>query len=603
MLKAWKEGKLIKPDGEVVTPVLKSTEEISNIIGDIYYNHLEVFQSLPPTSETRRPEPRILPIPNEANTPRSPYAKPLPPPRLADVLEYVNDIWYMLSIIPTTDIPGDDITPFEHRQLPGKCPYPKLRELGYIQPRDGAYLYTSQPPQPTYSFTSTTDFEQYIYSLAFHRDISPRTGKMIMFAFLNYKNMDFLSLTAFKYAITALIERASDIYSARRLVELMTSLRIEPDTSIYNTFLLGAMKVESLRSFALILREMLDHSHLQADTATWNIALRMGLKLKSANWVFSVLEVMKNRDIALNHDSIQAIFMALKKSMDCDRMKDYYFERFGELPYVLWKPFNVVLETFCENSRMDEAWGFLVEAGQKQNPPEATLHLFIRTCRMNNDYERAWKVIGDFRQKWNVWPQSSGIAVLFDFAYEREQFSDAILLWQFALSRHKQWKMKRKMKYKSRDFEREYGIPLRRKTVSENDILRAWYDSTTSLRNNDIYHRVPEKLRNHVKLMRARKHSEQFNGVEEAPEDVHWWREIENTYKAVVAMGAWQPKQPPRAIPLRNHRRQYVRQGKRMGPVRINMVARRVKSGWNFIVRGKYMVWRKVQKGELKLEN
>jgi hypothetical protein len=605
MLKAWKEGKLVTPTGEKVPQSIKSAQELSDIIADIYYDHLE-------TSRLERPREVIddsyepLPIRRMANTPRSLDSNPYPPPRLPEVLDYVNDIWSALYILPTIHSPtttASNVAQFKQPLLPGKCPYPQLSKLGFTQPRPGSYLHTIRPPKPIYKFTSTTDFEQYIYSLSFHRDISPRTGKMIMSALLNYKNSEFLSLKAFRYAITSLITRASDIYSARRLAAYMSHLGIPFDTQLYNIFLLGAMNVESLRSFALLLREMLFHKDIQADCTTWNITLRMGIKLKSTNWVYSVLEVMKNREIPLDQDSLQTVFRVLRRIIGCDRLKEYYIQHFQESTIVPWKPFNVVLQSLCSTGKWDEAWEFLLQQATKRPPPEATLHLLIRIHRIHNEYHQIWKIIGEFRRRWNVNPNSKGIAMLFKFAFERQEFSDILLIWEYALSQVGRWKMDRKMKYKGREFEREYGIPLLR-TMSEMDILKEWMEATSSRRNNDTFHRIPISLQKHLRLMKARKLSESLNGDEEIPEDVLRWREIEKTYNEAVEMGVWKILSPPRLRPLPDYQRVYVKEedSGHVRRVRLAMAARRVESGMNFTVREKYKVWKMVQNGKLKLE-
>src|SRR5208282_1598084 len=125
--------------------------------------------------------------------------------------------------------------------------------------------------------------------------------------------------------------------------------------------------------------------------------LRMGIKVKSTNWVYSVLEVMKSRRIVFDQDSLQTIFRVLRQMGDCERIKEYYTQNFSQISFVPWKPFNVVLHTLCSNGRIDEAWDLLLRESKKEIPPEATLHLFIRTCRKNNEYDKVWKIIGEFQ--------------------------------------------------------------------------------------------------------------------------------------------------------------------------------------------------------------
>jgi hypothetical protein len=597
MLEAWKQGKLIKPDGQPVPPVVKSTEQLNDIIAEIYFNHLETFKP----ERSHKSMNGVMPIRHMANTPRSWNSKPYPPPKLPDVLEYVNDIWEALHMLPSIISADDKVTPYKYPLLPGVCPYPNLLKIGFIQPRPGAYLRTKKPPQPILSFTSTTDFEEYIYSLAFHRDISPRTGKMIMSAFLNYRNSQFLSLTSFRYAIVALIERASDIYSARRLAEYMASLSIPLDTHLYNTFLLGAMNVESLRSFALLLREMLHSKRIQADSTTWNIALRMGIKLKSTNWVYSVLEVMKSRGIAFDQDSLQTIFRVLRHVGDCEHIKEYYVQYFSEMAFVPWKPFNVVLHALCSNDRIDEAWNLLLQESQKSVPLATTLHLFIRTCRKIKKYNEIWKIVGEFQRRWKVWPHSKGIAMLFKFACEEEQFSDATLIWEFAQLQRYHWPLDRKMKYRARELQREYGIPLRSSGISREKVLKEWMEVSSERRNGDIYHRIPTPFKMHVILMKARKLSERLDATN-VPEDVKLWREIEKVYDSAVTSGKWKPLASPRRNPIPDYKRRYVMDRKLIRRVRLVEVARRIDSGLNFIVREKYRVWKMVRDGLLRLD-
>lgn len=603
MLRAWKAGNLIKPDGSPVPPNVKSTEELTDIIGDIYSNHLDTFQAEEPPNNHRKYNSKLR-IRHMANTPRPFNSKPYPPLQLPDVIHYVNEIWTILQVIPTVSMSELDISAsITKPDLPGKCPYPQLFERGFVQPRSGAWLYSQDPPKPMFSFSSPLEFEQYIYCLAFHRDISPRTGKMIMSAFLSPNNPRFLTYASFRYAISALIERASDIYSARRLAEYMTSLSIPIKMDIWNLFLLAALKMESIRSFALILREVLFHPDIKADGMTWNLALRMGIKIKNPSWVYSVMGVMKRRAIPMNQMSLQAVFQVLRPVVGPDKLKEYYLKHFWEQPFILWRPFNGILAGLCEAGRMDEAWEFLLDAGKKAKPPEATLHLFIRMCRKTDQYERVWRIVGEFRERWHTWPTSRGIAILFNFAVAKEEFSDAILLWEFARSRRNRWPMSLHMRYRGRDLERDYGIPLRWLHVSRSTLSEAWYDSTTGRRNRDRYLRIEKARHKHVKLMRARILSDRLPEDAPVPEDVQFWRAVDSTYKRAVAAGLWKPRLEPRSVPAPNHKRQYYKEGKLVKYVRTDMVARRVETGMNFLVREKMMVWKLVQKGRIKLKD
>jgi pentatricopeptide repeat protein len=596
MLRAWKAGKLVKSDGEPVPTSVKSTEELSNIMADIYEDYLETLNQRPPD---KTPIDDLPPRPM-ANTPRLTNPKPFPPPTFPNVVNYVNDIWSALQVLPTVRS-SHKLEPFKPSSLPGKCPYPALRSHGFIQPRAGAYLLTVRPPKQILTFSTSVDFEQYIYSLAFHRDISPRTGKLIMSAFLNPSNTQYITKTAFRYAITALIERSSDIYSARCLAESMTSLGMAIDTNLWNMFLLASLKVESLRSFAATLKEML-YNDLRADTKTWNITLRMGLKLESSNWVYSVLEVMKSRNIPLDHEALQAIFNVLRGVLPAQQLKEYYLKHFGQDLFVAYKPFNVVLHALCQDGKMDEAWELLVQVSEKQHPTESTLHLFIRQCKLKNEYDRVWTIIGEFRRRWQVWPSARGIAAFFDFAYQREEFSDAILVWKYARSQWHRWKMEMKMVYRAHDMEKEYGIRLCSTTrVSMKTIASTWEDVTSGRRSTDEYHLVGRKLvKRHVSIMRARKLSERLE-EDQVPEDVRLWREIERTYDAVVAAGLWKRWNPPREIPV--PLRRYIKVGRKIRRVRMDRTGLRVNTGLNFKVREKMAVWRLVRSGRLKLDS
>jgi len=192
--------------------------------------------------------------------------------------------------------------------------------------------------------------------------------------------------------------------------------------------------------------------------------------------------------------------------------------------------------------------------------------------------------------------------MLFKFACEREEFSDAILIWEFSQLQRNWWPLDRKMKYRARELQREYGIPLRKLGISREIVLREWLKVSSGRRNTDIYHRIPTSLKMHVKLMRARKWSERLDDQFDVPEDVKLWREIERTYDSAVTAKKWKPLIPPRQNPIPDYQRRYVMDGKLIRRVRLVKVARRIDSGLNFMVREKYRVWKMVRDGKLTLE-
>lgn len=366
-------------------------------------------------------------------------------------------------------------------------------------------------------------------------------------------------------------------------------------------FLLAALNVESLRSFAEVLREML-YDDILADGTTWSIVLRMGLKLESPNWVYSVLDVMNSRRITLDHDGLQAMFIVLKGIISSAELKEYYLRHFSEEEVVPFKPLHVVLQALCEDGKMDEALELVVEISKKHIPVEATLHLFIRMCKLNNDYEGVWKLIHHFRRQWKVSPRAKGIAALFDFACERQEFSDAKLIWEWAKSQTERWKMERRMIYKARDFEKEYGMRFHSDRVEEKEVVDAWNATINGERNLDPYHRFRERTKFHLKMMKARKDSEKLGDSDDIPDDVQFWKELEKTYDEAVAAGVWKPWDHPQAKPVHHYRRKYVKEGGKVKRVPLEMSARRVDSGLNFMLREMFTVWKKMQKGELKLK-
>jgi hypothetical protein len=424
--------------------------------------------------------------------------------------------------------------------------------------------------------------------------VSIKYGREMVRALSDPKYIKFLSITSFRYAIASLLDRASDIYSARRLGEIMTHRGIPLDIYIYNEFLMGALRVENLRMFANVLRDILQNKDVQADSTTWNIALHMGIKIKSLNWVHSVLEVMKSRGIALDHDTLRATFLALKEVVSADVLKQYYFDYYANYPFVLWKPFHVVLRAVGQEQGIDAAWNLLLQVSEKACPVDASVSLFMIICQYNNDYERAWQIIGDFRWMWRRAPVSSTVTRLFVWTCALEQFSDAILLWRWAKLRHDRWPIHRKMFLAARLFEREYGVAILSSELDDAKVNHHWSLATTGSRNKDPFHLVPESQRQHIELMRARKHSE-LSKDEPRPvsEDERLWTEIENTYQAAVKAGVWTPKPTPR-IP-------FGQQPKSSNTWKTIKPVSRLLSRENFRVKEMTGVYELVQRGRIKI--
>jgi hypothetical protein len=226
-------------------------------------------------------------------------------------------------------------------------------------------------------------------------------------------------------------------------------------------------------------------------------------------------------------------------------------------------------------------------------------------------------MIGEFRERWGVWPHSKGINTLFESAYEREEFSDLILLWEFSEFCRGRWERLNEMVWRGRDFEREYGIPLPRvKSGLRGVVMARWVKSTspTGGRNQDPLHRVPEGLRKHVKMMRARKLSVKLENENDGhddttltiPDEVLLWRQIEDTYSKAVSSGVWKPRPEPLVVPLPRTHGYNISEGREVGRVRrldkIEKPSMKIEGGLNFMVREKVMVWKMVQSGELKLE-
>jgi hypothetical protein len=159
------------------------------------------------------------------------------------------------------------------------------------------------------------------------------------------------------------------------------------------------------------------------------------------------------------------------------------------------------------------------------------------------------------------------------------------------------------MMYKARDLEREYGAPLRWLHSSQKSVMDAWHNTTSGKRNPDVYHRIEKSRCNHVKLMKARVHSERLPEDAPVPDDVRFWRAVDSTYKRAVEAGLWKSRKEPRSAPLPNHQRVYFKVGKQIRSVRMDPVSPRVENGINFLVREKMMVWKLVQDGRIKLKD
>lgn len=594
-MRLLRKGRLYQPDGTPVPKKLNSPKETFDILADLYFEHVKSSEKLPPAPYV--PIPDTLPIGPGQRTPRFTELKPPSPPNSSDVIAYVNDIFYALRIIPSIEIESHDtIAPYVPPLLPDKSPYPSLQNSGLIQSRPGAPLRAlpGWKPIELSNVTSVNEFEEYIYSLAFHRKVSIKYGRGMVRALSDPNYTKFLSITSFRYAIASLLDRASDIYSARRLGEIMAHRGIPLDIYIYNEFLMAALRVENLRMFANVLRDILQNNDVQADSTTWNIALHMGIKIKSLNWVHSVLEVMKSRGIALDHDTLRATFLALKEVVSADVLKQYYFDYYANYPFVLWKPFHVVLRTVGQEQGIDAAWNLLLQVSEKACPVDASVSLFMIICQYNDDYERAWQIIGDFRWMWRRAPVSSTVTRLFIWACALEQFSDAILLWRWAKSRHDRWPIHRKMFLAARIFEREYGVAILSSELDDAKVNHHWSLATTGSRNKDPFHLVPESQRQHIELMRARKHSElSKDDPRPVSEDERLWTEIENTYQAAVKGGVWTPKPTPR-IP-------FGQQPKSSNTWKTIKPVSRLLSRENFRVKEMTGVYELVQRGRIKI--
>ena len=595
LIRHLKKGKLLNRDGTPLPRKLKSPKETFDLLADVYFEHAKNAAKLPPSPRT--PMPDILPISPGQRTPRFMQSKRPPPPTTSDVIAYVNDIFYTLRILPSIELSQQpEIGRYIQPLLPGKSPYPNLCNSGLIQPRPGAPLrrLPCRTPLNLSSVTSVRQFEEYIYSIAFHRNVSIKLGRELITAFVDPRYQQYLSLTAFRYAITSLLQRASDLYSARRLGEVMAHRGIPLDIYIYNQFLMGALRVENLRMFAMVLREILQQDDVQADSTTWNIALRMGIKIKSRNWVHSVLEVMKSRGIALDHDALKATFMALEGVVSSDVLKQYYLDYYSKYDFVLWKPFHVVLNAVGKEKGIDEAWNLLIEVSRKGFPVEATLSLFLQLCQYHNDYERAWKMIGDFKCRWGTRPVQRGISRMFQWACKLEEFSDAILLWKWAKLRHVKWVIHRDMFLAARKLEREYGVAVLTAEIQPEGINRRWFHATTKSRNKDPLNLIPASQRQYVELMCARKHSEsRQNDPRPLSEKERLWAGIRKTYNEAVMSGVWKPKPAPRIPP--------GQQPKSSKSYKTIKPLSRLESRENFRMKEMLKVWEMVKSGELKI--
>jgi hypothetical protein len=562
---------------------------IVNAMGDIYQSHLETFDKEDEIQRHRtEQEDYYLLRKRGQNTPRDPNWKLYPPLTMGTTVDCVNDTWYALEHLPVVPSNGKKVVPFKHAALPGKCPYPDLPKYGFVQPYIGARLRTLSPPQPITSFKSSYEFERYIYSLAFHRERSHRIMQMIMNAFLSRDNTPFLTPKAFRYAISAfLIDRPSDVYSARRLVDRMISACIPMDIYLYNAFLRAAVFTESLRAFAEILREMVSNTDVKSDHTTWSIILEMGMKLESVNWVTSILDIMNARGIALDQIGLGIVFRVTVDLINCDELKTMYLQHYSNEPFVSWQALNIVLETLCLNKRLNEAFELLIKESEKDKPKVATLHIFIRMCEKFNLYDRVWEIIGEFRKRWDISPQQMGIRDLFNFAFDSHQISDAILIWEFASSQNVLWSIHRSMILKGRAFEREYGMKLPENPRSLSELENDWKNITLGNRNPDRFHRVPHRYRTHVQWMDARKLSQELVGKEDVPEQVRLWRTIEKAYDSVVASGQWTPWPPPKRMDIQR-------------PASPRDQPSRLTSGWNYIVRERLVVWKMIEQGAIK---
>jgi len=704
MLKAYKTyyRLLTPPTGHIVPPSppplsgaqvsrgMNSTKEMADVLGRIYSEHLEMFERTspppPPSQEylanwdmlhaTFDMEDYKWKDKEESRGLESPsLAKEYPPPTAPEVIDYINDIYSSLRTIAIYSSPRETAWS-PHARWPGRCPYPILLERGFTQPRPGSFLRTSHPPRRITQFTSPDDFEAYIYSLSFHRDISPRTIHLLLSAILNPQNAQFLTYWSFEFALHSLILRKSDLSKARRVMGYMTRFPGFITVGIWNLFLEGALRIENMRSFALILRELLG-GRFRPRTATWNLVLRMGLKLHSPNWVSMVLQVMQARGVLLDPDSLQVAFKVLKGVLGPERMQEEYERFFGGGSQVVWKVFNVVLSCWCERDGVERAWGVLLEVLEHVNewanlespddttkyspfqglsakppkgphsptaaetntreeiPPQATLHLLLRQSLKQENYSLAWYLLGSFRSKWYIGPDPRAISDLFSYAYQKEHFSDMILIWEYTQYRRPRRGLPKQMVWQARELERMYGVPLlwrRKRWGIGSEVLLRWAERTRREREGDPLERVPAPLHEHVKFMQARNlslklamnasqdnttaanaHADDHNttpGVPPSvppsvPPEVVQWRQIEKTYADAVSSGKWKPRPGPLSVPQFNTNPYSLISGGRKKLrrlVRIEPPLRRVVGGHNSLVREMVTVWKMVQTGELKLE-
>ena len=603
-------------------PILKRSGEISKALSEIskassvlYSEYVNELQSSHAQREPERePELRSREVARPgAALPRVPTAAPSPPPTLGETLQYVNDIYAMLLILPTSSTPQNkgaleqSVVP----ELPGICPYPELEERGFHQPRPGGLLRTADPPKQQTIFQSKRDLEVYIYGLAFHRNFTPsRTAKFVVTALFDPQNSKYLSETTFRYALTAFLSRISDLFTAGRIAQFMTSKGFDLDITLWNLFLREAMNVQALRLFSIILRNMLSKPEIQANEETWNIALCMGSKINSKYWIRAILQIMNERKIVITEDSILAVFEVIKSVKGNDWLKQYYLENYSQEAFVPWKLLHVVLKPILERGGIEEALNMVEHAAQKQHPTEETLHFLISMCRSTNRYDIVWSIIWKFSRSWDIWPGTSGIENLFAMAMEKEMFSDVILIWRFALSKENQHKVSKDFLQLRREFERRYGIPLKREKLKENEVDEEWSMRARGKHHPDPFHRVPEDLREHSRIMKVRNWSEKLSkrkgkpGEEQdIPEDVRFWRQVEAMFQIAVETGVYEPETPPEGFPRQTRiapRRQIAR---KLNVPGFPMPVKRVDGGLNFLVREKLKVWKMIQEGKIKLDS
>ena len=573
------------------------------LIGEIYRKYLRDANM--PRFQDRDDKNIPFQLKSGGNAPRKPHDKPYPPYTLGQGIRYVNDIWIALNTVSTVSTP----TSLTHQSppFPGRCPYPSLFKQGFHQAKPGSFLRTDRPPQRRTQFSSHQDFEAYIYSLAFHRDISPRTGRMIVDALFKPANEFWLTDTAFRYAIVAFVERVSDLYTARQLAKRMRSVGFGLDTHLHNVFLKGAMKIENLRGFALTLKRMMKRKHTMADGETWNLTLQMGIKLRSVAWVESVLQVMRSRKIPLNLDCLRTVFMVLRNSLDVEKLDHFYRVHCDAMAHVPWKLFHIVLNEICRKDGLDAAWTRLLEMSKKSPPVEATLNLFLRTSFYCNQYPRIWHYLGEFRRRWNVQVNAESLELCFRFAVKEKQWSDALLFYKFAMIQHLRFEMRLGMIRAGKQFEREYGIPLPQNTFDYVATSKAWEIALAGNRQSFPYPQIQNQHLRQARLMRASQLSARYparlmrGDPDKIPSVVRFWRQIEKTYDLAVKTGLYIPKEIPRTAPFRRKRDwRYVIINGTMTKVKKSIV-RRVEAGRNFGVREKFLVWQMVRNGTLEL--